>query len=48
MDIAKLFFSLRTRQPIHTKEEALLFDKELQALVEDILVGGGPFFGDLQ
>jgi hypothetical protein len=25
-----------------------LFDKELREEVEDIVVGGGPFFGDLQ
>jgi hypothetical protein len=26
------------------KGAAVLFDKELQAAVEDIVVGGGPFF----
>jgi len=26
----------------------MLFDKELREAVEDIAVGGGPFFGDLQ
>jgi hypothetical protein len=26
----------------------VLFDKELRAAVENIVVGGGPFFGDLQ
>jgi hypothetical protein len=30
------------------EEAAILFDKELRAAVEDIVVGGGPFFGDLQ
>ena len=25
-----------------------MFDKELLEAVEDIVVGGGPFFGDLQ
>jgi len=25
-----------------------MFDKELRGVVEDIVVGGGPFFGDLQ
>jgi hypothetical protein len=25
-----------------------LFDKELRAAIENIVVGGGPFFGDLQ
>jgi hypothetical protein len=48
MDIAKLFFGLRTCQPTHMKGAAILFDKELRAAVEDIMVGGGPFFGDLQ
>ena len=48
MGIAKLFFGLRTCQPIHTEESAMLFDKELREAVEDIVVGGGPFFGDLQ
>jgi len=46
--IAKLFFCLRTCQPIHMEEAAMLFDKELREAVEDIVVGGGPFFGDLQ
>jgi len=48
MGIAKLFFGLRTCQPIHMEEAAMLFDKELREAVEDIVVGGGPFFGDLQ
>jgi hypothetical protein len=48
MGIAKLFFGLRTCQPIYMEEAAILFDKELRAAVEDIVVGGGPFFGDLQ
>ncbi|KAK2380676.1 hypothetical protein QL285_068351 [Trifolium repens] len=26
----------------------MLFDKELRGTVEDIVVGGGPYFGDLQ
>ena len=46
--IAKLFFGLRTCQPIHIEEAVILFDKELREAVEDIVVGGGPFFGDLQ
>ncbi|MCI93184.1 hypothetical protein A2U01_0114482, partial [Trifolium medium] len=29
-------------------EAAILFDKELCGAVDDIVVGGGPFFGDLQ
>jgi hypothetical protein len=48
MGIAKLFFGLRTCQPIYMVRAAILFDKELRAAVEDIVVGGGPFFGDLQ
>jgi len=30
------------------EEAAILFDKELHGTIEDIVVGGGPFFGDLQ
>jgi hypothetical protein len=48
MGIAKLFFGLRTCQPIYMEEAAILFDKELRAAVEDIVLSGGPFFGDLQ
>jgi len=48
MGIAKLFFGLRTCQPIHMEEATMLFDKELCEAVEDIVVDGGPFFGDLQ
>jgi hypothetical protein len=48
MGIVKLFFGLRTCQPIHMEEAAMLFDKELRGAVEDIVVCGGPFFGDLQ
>ncbi|KAL6545127.1 hypothetical protein OROHE_009792 [Orobanche hederae] len=48
MGIAKLFFGLRTCQPTLMEEAAVLFDKELRKAVEDIVVGGGPFFGDLQ
>ncbi|MCI10010.1 hypothetical protein A2U01_0031101, partial [Trifolium medium] len=48
MGIAKLFFGIRTCQPIYMKVAAVLFDKELRAAVEDIVVTGGPFFGDLQ
>jgi len=44
---AKLFFGLRMCQPIHMEEAAMLFDKELREAVEDIVVGGDPFFGDL-
>jgi len=48
MGIFKLFFGLRTSQPIHMEEAARLLDKELREAVEDIVVGGGLFFGDLQ
>ena len=48
MGIAKLFFGLRTCQPIHMEEAAMLFDKEFREAVDDIVVGGGPFFGDLK
>ncbi|MCI67437.1 hypothetical protein A2U01_0088696, partial [Trifolium medium] len=30
------------------EEAAVLFDKEFRAAVENIVVGGGPFFGDLK
>jgi hypothetical protein len=48
MGIAKLFFGLRTCQPIYLKETSIQFGKELCGAVEDIVVCGGPFFGDLQ
>ncbi|PNX70509.1 auxilin-like protein, partial [Trifolium pratense] len=48
MGIVKLFFDLRTCQPIYMEEAAVLFDKELRVVVENIVVGGDPFFGDLQ
>jgi hypothetical protein len=48
MGIAKLFFGLRTCQPIYMEEATILFDKELRGAVEDIVVCGGPFFRDLQ
>ncbi|KAK2443362.1 hypothetical protein QL285_014474 [Trifolium repens] len=47
MGNAKLFFGLRTCQLIYMEEAIVLFDKELRAAVEDNVVGGGPFFGDL-
>ncbi|MCI50113.1 hypothetical protein A2U01_0071357, partial [Trifolium medium] len=37
MGIAKLFFGLRTCQPIHMEEASMLFDKELRGAVEDIV-----------
>ncbi|PWA84065.1 reverse transcriptase domain-containing protein [Artemisia annua] len=48
MGIAKLFFGLRTCQPVYVEEAALLFDKGLREAIEDMVVCGGPFFGDLQ
>ncbi|MCI24618.1 hypothetical protein A2U01_0045803, partial [Trifolium medium] len=48
MGIAKLYFGLKTSQPIHMEEATVLFDKELQAAIEDSVVEGGLFFGDLQ
>ncbi|MCI97565.1 hypothetical protein A2U01_0118866, partial [Trifolium medium] len=30
------------------EDAAIFFDKGLRDAVEDIVVGGGPFFGDLQ
>nr|GEW60614.1 hypothetical protein [Tanacetum cinerariifolium] len=46
MSITKLFFGLRTCQPIHIEEAALFFDKCLCGSIENIVVCGGPFFGD--
>ena len=48
MGIAKLFFGLRTCQPIHMNDAALFFDKGLREAIEELVVCGGPFFGDLQ
>ena len=48
MGIAKLFFGLRTCQPVHMEDAALFFDKGLHESIENIVVCGGPFFGDLQ
>jgi len=47
MSIIELYFGLRTCQPIHMEEASMLFDKELQGAVGDIVVGWGSFFGDL-
>ncbi|GJR41782.1 hypothetical protein Tco_1309885 [Tanacetum coccineum] len=46
--IAKLFFGLRTCQPVNMEEAALFFDKGLRGSIENIVGCGGPFFGDLQ
>ncbi|GKB98586.1 hypothetical protein Tco_0984723, partial [Tanacetum coccineum] len=48
MGISKLFFDLRTCQPVHMEEAALFFNKGLRGSIENIVVCGGPFFGDLQ
>ncbi|PWA75758.1 reverse transcriptase domain-containing protein [Artemisia annua] len=48
MGIAKLFFGLRTCQPVYTEEAALLFDKGLREAIEELVVCGGPYFGDFQ
>ncbi|XP_052621089.1 uncharacterized protein LOC111879644 [Lactuca sativa] len=48
MGIAKLFFGLRTCQPVHMEEAAVFFDNGLRRAIEDIVVCGGPFFGDIQ
>ncbi|XP_021979967.1 uncharacterized protein LOC110876095 [Helianthus annuus] len=47
MGIAKLFFGLRTCQPVHMEDAALFFDKGLREAIEELVVCGGPFFGDL-
>jgi hypothetical protein len=46
--ISKLFFGLRTCQLIHMEEVAMLFDKELRGVVEDIVIGEGPYSWGLQ
>nr|GEV44048.1 reverse transcriptase domain-containing protein [Tanacetum cinerariifolium] len=48
MGIGKLLFGLRTCQPVHMEEASLFFDKSLRRSIENIVVCGGPFFGDLQ
>ncbi|KAL7603985.1 hypothetical protein Lser_V15G19890 [Lactuca serriola] len=48
MGISKLFYGLRTCQPVHMEEAAIFFDNGLRAAIEDIVVCGGPFFGDIQ
>ncbi|GAU49509.1 hypothetical protein TSUD_306620 [Trifolium subterraneum] len=42
------FFGLRTCEPVYKKDATILFDEELRGAVEDIVVGGSPFFGDFQ
>ncbi|KAK9052651.1 hypothetical protein SSX86_029281 [Deinandra increscens subsp. villosa] len=48
MGVAKLLFGLRTCQPMFVGEAVSIFDKGLREAIEDIVVCGGPFFGDLQ
>jgi len=48
MGVGKLLFGLRTCQPIYVGEAVSVFDKGLREAIEDIVVCGGPFFGDLQ
>ncbi|KAJ0885045.1 hypothetical protein HanPSC8_Chr10g0440881 [Helianthus annuus] len=48
MGVAKLLFGLRTCQPQLMEDAASRFDDGLRKAIEDIVVGGGPFFGDLQ
>ncbi|GJR17450.1 putative reverse transcriptase domain-containing protein [Tanacetum coccineum] len=43
MGIAKLFFGLRTCQPVHMEEATLFFNKGLRGSIENIVVCGGPF-----
>ncbi|XP_052620805.1 uncharacterized protein LOC128126746 [Lactuca sativa] len=47
MGFAKLFFGLRTCQPMHIEDATLFFDKGLHGSIEDMVVCGGPFFGDI-
>ena len=48
MGVAKLLFGLRTCQPAFVADAVSLFDKGLRGAVEDIVVCGGPYFGDFQ
>ncbi|GKE13515.1 hypothetical protein Tco_1417066 [Tanacetum coccineum] len=48
MGIAKLFFGLRTCQPVLMEEATLFFNKGLCGSIKNIVVYHGPFFGDLQ
>jgi hypothetical protein len=48
MGIVKVIFGQRMCQPIHMEEATMLFVKEFCGAVEDIVIGGCPFFGDLQ
>ncbi|KAJ0694995.1 putative reverse transcriptase domain, exostosin [Helianthus annuus] len=48
MGVAKLLFGLRTCQPPFVDDVVSCFNKDLREAIEDIVVCGGPFFGDLQ
>ncbi|PWA50977.1 hypothetical protein CTI12_AA467910 [Artemisia annua] len=48
MGVAKLLFGLRTCQPAFVADAVSLFDKGLWGALEDIVVCGGPYFGDFQ
>ncbi|GKE08224.1 hypothetical protein Tco_1411775 [Tanacetum coccineum] len=48
MGIAKLFFGIRTYQPVQMEDATLFFDKCLRGSIENIVICGGLFFGDIQ
>ncbi|MFS7914916.1 hypothetical protein Hanom_Chr02g00159161 [Helianthus anomalus] len=48
MGVAKLLFGLRTCQPSYVGGVVSVFDKGLRNAINDIVVCGGAFFGDLQ
>jgi hypothetical protein len=48
MSITKLFFGIRRANQIYIEDAKFLFDKGLCGTIEDIVVGEGTFFGDLQ
>ncbi|MFS7964370.1 putative exostosin [Helianthus anomalus] len=48
MGVAKLLFGLRTCQPSLVGGAVSVFDEGLRGALEDIVVCGGAFFGDLQ
>ncbi|KAM0063934.1 hypothetical protein Hdeb2414_s0003g00096711 [Helianthus debilis subsp. tardiflorus] len=48
MGVAKLLFRLRTCQPSLVEGAVSVFDEGLRGALEDIVVCGGAFFGDLQ
>ncbi|XP_021979313.1 uncharacterized protein LOC110875423 [Helianthus annuus] len=48
MGVAKLLFGLRTCQPYLVGGAVSVFDEGLRGALEDIVVCGGAFFGDLQ